>query len=424
MSFLCILLLLPLSIFLEQSLEEFLWKKGDCLWPERFGDYQQLRHQVGETIFSTQYLQKPIASDKTVIKPYMIQEIDASEAPAIENADMIYASHDFPVKDKDTSDFLGSVLAYRVGSNLYIKDCLEAKMAFKKSVDYVTSLDTIYAGIIQVIEDKANGSPVLQQLQDEVAGMQAFQPGTDSKMQRLESASLYMSNVFFVRTVFDKTLQVWKLSDALQNLIARLLNFPFVEHDDITDAFSMLLLFVFLAKRFQVYGRSFNDQNILSYNQEQAIHTDYSTIFFNKEGNMWKALEIAVQYGVETKLIVKRETRFKASVDDGLITLKDFGRGKKVFVDCSATEAMTGMYAKQQSVERYIIEDFDKSVAQLDLAFAKKRVLICSNCVLTKADIENFKYSKSKDENAKYVTTKDGLVACLRVALHYYGGIV
>lgn len=400
------------------------FEKGEYLWPERFGNYETLRAQVGEAVFETQYMQKPIASDKTIIKENMIQEIDYCDAPTIDDADIVYASHDFPVKDKETSDFLGSTLGYKVGSTLYIVDSLEKKMAFVKSVNYVKQLDTMFPGIIQVIEDKANGSPILQQLQDEVAGMQAYQPGTNSKMQRLESASLYMvaGNIKFVRKNYDKMTQTYSLSDQLQNLKQRLLDFPFVEHDDIVDSFSQLILFVFMDRRYMVYGRAFNDTNIISADKVQGL--SYSTVFFNKEGDIWKCVEIAVKYGVTTELVVKNEIRFKASVDEGLKKLKEFAPGKTVFIDCSATEAMTGMIGKSTSVERYEIEDFDRSVAQLNLAFAKKRILIDKHCTLLKGDIENFKFSKSKDDNVKYVTTKDGFVACLRIALHYYGGII
>lgn len=401
--------------------EILVWKKGDTLWPERFGDYNSLRAQVGESVFQTQYLQKPIASDRTVIKEDMIIEKSLPETPGIEQADVIYASHDFPVKDKETSDFLGSMLAYKCGSTLYIRDCLEKKMAFKKSVEYVTALDNIYPGIIQVIEDKANGAPILQQLQDEVPGMQAFQPGTASKMQRLESASLYINNVVFVKTVYNELTQTYELSEDLRNLKTRLLNFPFVEHDDIVDAFSMLILFVFMDKRYAVYGRAFNDENIIKPN---AMRYDYSTIFFNKEGDSWKVLDIGVQYGAETKIVVLREDRFRASIEDGLRLLREFGQGKKVYIDCSATEALQGVYARQQAIERYEIDDFDKSVGQANLGFSKKRIFVQNNCLWTKAEIENFKFSKSKDENVKYITTKDGFIACIRIALRYYGGII
>lgn len=398
------------------------WKKGEYLWPERFGNYETLRAQVGESVFETQYMQKPIASDKTIVKEDMLIFKDANDVPSIEDADMIYASHDFPVKDKDTSDFLGSVVAYRIGSTIYIKDCLEKKMAFVKSVEYVKRLDEFYPGIIQVIEDKANGSPILQQLQDEVAGMQAYQPGTRSKIQRLESASLYMTsgNVVFVKSVFDEMTSTYKLSSALQNLVTRLINFPFVEHDDIVDAFSQCLLFVFMDKRYMVYGRAFNDNNIVDTSMK---HLTYDTVFFNREGDVWKIVDIAIEYGVQTKMYVMKEQRFKGSVQDGILALKKFAPSKSVFIDCSANDGMYGISDKSIAIEKYTIEDYDKSVSQLNLAFSNKSVLLDKECKLTKNDIESFKFSKSKDDNVKYVTTKDGFVACLRVALHYFGGI-
>lgn len=404
------------------SKEVIVWKKGEYLWPERFGNYESLKNQVGQTVWETQYLQNPIATDKTIVKPDMIIEMDKNEVPDVTQAEMIYASHDFPVKDKETSDNLGSLIAYKVGSNLYLMDCLEKKMAFKAGVQYVKNLDVHFPGSIQIIEDKANGSPILQQLQDEVPGLQAFQPGTASKIQRLESATLYMNNVIFVKSKFNKFTQSYELSENLKMLKERLLNFPFVTHDDIVDAFSMLILFVYMDRRYMVYGRSFNDSNVIDISNLNNL--DYSTIFFNKEGDIWKALDIAVQYGIETKLIIKREIRFKASMEEGLSKLKEFANNKIVFIDSSATDALKGTYSKGYTVERYIIDDFDQSIAQMNLAFSKKLVLINTSCKLTVSDIYNFKFSKTKDENIKYLTTKDGFVACIRTALKYYGGIV
>lgn len=404
--------------------EVFLFKKGDYLWPERFGNYEALKNDVGSNVWETQYMQNPKDTDRAVIKDYMIIEKDLPDTPGIENADIIYASHDFPVKDKETSDFLGSSLGYRTNSTLYITDCLEKKMAFVKSIQYVKHLDEVYPGIIQIIEDKANGAPILQQLQDEVPGMQSFDPGTASKMQRLESSSLYMEskNVVFVRTVFNKLTQQWELSEALQNLKERLLNFPFVEHDDIIDSFSMMVLFVFMEKRFMVYGRAFNEENICDVSNMNDLN--YSTIFFNREGEVWKILDIAIKYGEETKLIVKRECRFKGTVEEGLKKLKDFAPKHSLFIDCSAAEGLRGMFTNNITVERYEISDFDQSVTQTNLAFSKKGILLDKNCVLTKSDISNFKFSKSKDNTVKYMTEKDGFVSCIRVALLYYGGII
>lgn len=403
--------------------EVITWNKGEYLWPERFGNYEFLKAQVGESVFETQYMQKPRASDTSIIKEDMILEKLLTECPDIENSEIIYASHDFPVKDKESSDYLGSILAYKVGSTIYIKDCLEKKMSFVKSVSYVKQLDTFYPGIIQIIEDKANGSPILQQLQDEVSGLQAYQPGSNSKIQRLESASLYMNsgNVVFIKSKFDDLNQTYILTESLKNLKNKLLNFPFVKHDDVVDAFSQLLLFCFMDRRYMVYGRAFNDSNIVETNEFQNL---YSTVFFNKEGDIWKIVKIGIEYGVETKLYVLKEERFKGSVKEGINELQKFDNTQTVFIDCSNTDSMYGIVDSSISIEKYTIEDFDKSVAQLNLAFSKKRILLDKKCKLVKNDIESFKFSKSKDDNVKYITQKDGFVSCLRTAMHYFGNIL
>ena len=54
----------------------------------------------------------------------------------------------------------------------------------------------------------------------------------------------------------------------------------------IIDAFSMLVNFVFLDKKYAVYGRSFTQQNIVSYNSK--YDNLYYGNFVNKDGDIWK----------------------------------------------------------------------------------------------------------------------------------------
>lgn len=396
------------------------YKKGEGLWPERFGDYSSLRSQVGSVVFETQYMQHPLANDDTVVKEHHIIKKPITEVPSIDAADMVYASHDFPVKDKKESDFLGSVVAYRVGSKLYIKSCKEAHMEFTKSVAYCEALDNMYPGIIQIIEDKANGSPILQQLEDRLAGLQAYSPGTASKTQRLESATLYMEskNVIFVMDEYDAMTKSYVISSELQNLIDRLLLFPLVAHDDIVDAFSMLVNFVFMDRRYMVYGRSFNNDNII----ENIPDKLFKTVFLNKNGDQWKACEIGIQFAERSKIFVTDCIEFKASMAEGIDKLKEWKPNMTVCIDCSQTEALFGLYSNSISFEHYNIDDFDKSVSQLNLAFSRKECFIHKSCVLVKNDIELFKFTRSQhDTNAKYRSLQDGFVACIRMALKYNG---
>lgn len=399
------------------------YKKGDYLWSERFGDYSGLRAQVGEIVWATQYMQKPQYSDSAIVKEKMLKVKSIKEVPTIMEADVVYASHDFPVKSTETSDYLGSVIGYKVDGMLYIMSALEKRMDFVEQIQYVQSVDAMYPGIIQIIEDKANGSPILNQLQEIVPGMQAYQPGTADKPKRMEYATLYLNNVVLIADEWDEASQKYILNEDMRKMVSSLLRFPYLQHDDVCDAFSQIINFVFADKRFQVYGRSFNKLNV--YNENKEVAPTYSFVFFNKEGDSWKCLDIAIKYGAESKLYVKRELNFKANIDDGIERLKEFAPGKNVFIDSSTSEGLYGKFAKGISIERYEVQDFDKSVSDLNMAFANRRVMIEENCKLLRGDIENFKFEKSKDDNQmKYRTQKDGFVACIRIAMHFYGGIV
>ena len=401
----------------------FEYHKGDFLWRERFGDYSSLRVQVGETIWATQYMQKPQYADSQIIKESMINIKSVTEVPDIMKADVIYASHDFPVKSTETSDYLGSIVAYKVDGMLYIKSAIEERMDFVQQLEYVKAVDGLYQGCIQIIEDKANGTPIMNQLQEFIPGLQAFQPGTQDKPARMRFATPYLPNVIFVADKWDDISCKYVLNDGLDHLLKQLFAFPYLQHDDVCDAFSQLVNFVFADKRFAVYGRSFNKLNI--YEKSKVAEPTYSYGFFNKEGDSWKVTEIGIKYGSEPKLYVKKELSFKATLDEGLKKLKEFLPTKNVFIDCSSSEALYGVFKNGVSVERYEVADFDKSVVDLTAAFATRRVLVEENCKLLRGEIDNFKFDKSKDDNSvKYRTQKDGFIATIRIAMHVFGGIV
>lgn len=394
--------------------------KGDGLWSERYGNYEGVRLGLdSDGVFQSQYLQKPIASDRTIIKPDMIREIDACDAPDIHQAEMIYASHDFPIKDKETSDYLGSIIGYKAGSTLYIYDCLEERQSFVRSVQYVESLEDIYPGIVQIVEDKANGAPIIQQLQQQVPAIIPYNPGTNSKVQRAESITVYLNagNIKFVKTKFDKTSSKYVFSSGMQTLVSKLLAFPFVEHDDVVDAFTQLVSYSYLERRLSVYGKALNDFNFT----EEPKGKGYSNIFFNKEGDLWKVAEIEVFYSNETKIYVKREIQFKADLNEGLAQIKQFAPKAKVIVDVSQDDALGGLYSKDFTIVHEKVRDFEKSVSDLNLSLGMKTTLLNKDCVLTKADLDNFRFAKTKDETARFKTQKDGFVACIRIARKYYG---
>ena len=147
---------------------------------------------------------------------------------------------------------------------------------------------------------------------------------------------------------------------------------------------------------------------------------DYSTTFFNREGDNWKVLDIGIKYDLLTKLIVLREYTFIASIEKGLQMIKAFSPDKNVFIDCSV-EPVGLIYTDDLSIEYYKVNDFEKSVNELNLALANNKILFDRHCRLAQGDLEDFKYDKKNP--GKFRTNRDGFVACLRTAMTYYGGI-
>ena len=96
--------------------------------------------------------------------------------------------------------------------------------------------------ISHVVEEKANGSAVLDVMQQKIAGFISYDPGNQDKVTRMKLVTPYIEsgNVY----IPDKEKVPWTI-----DLLYDLLKFPFIEHDDVPDAFSQLLTRVFVAKK-------------------------------------------------------------------------------------------------------------------------------------------------------------------------------
>ena len=398
------------TIVYPVSNETYTFKEGDVLCDERYGDYSSIKNSVTDRVFSSQYLQRPQDSENAIVNNTMIKVLQESEVPSINDADFIYASHDFPVKDKDISDFLGSVLAYSKGQYLYIEDCLEKKMDFLQSIEYVKRLDKMFINIIQIIEDKANGSPILNSLHDEISSLVPYNPSSFSKSQRLEMATMYMQlgYVVFVSHTWDALQQRYILSDNLENLKSRLLAFPFVKHDDIVDAFSQLLNYHFINVKNKYY-KGFNDDLIV----KETPHSDEVNIYIDSCASGFKISFIGVVYS-QSLIIVEKEETLNISLDELTSYIKS---NYKTNIVIDSTQVFNGAYINDVYFQKVTLPEFEVSSSNLNFFFMNKKVNINENCKQTIADINNFRFNK----NGKLANKDDGYACNIRNAIKFYG---
>lgn len=394
-------------------------KKGESLWPERFGDYQLLKTTQGKTVFDTQYQQNPIASDDTTVKKNMINLMTPAEAYEIlEEPDYIYASHDLAVKDSKTSDFVGSVLAKQKGNKLLIIDSLEKKMGYVASKRYIQNLSNVHRGVIHLIEDKANGQQVIQELTGDVPGIVPINPGRSSKAMRLETSTVPMEsmNVYFLTDEFGL------LSPALENLANRLISFPFVEHDDIVDAFSQLVNYVFVNKTFGMFDKSFTDKNLMRVDQAVLLSRRETYVAVTRKGTLYKMLKVHYSYHEDTfyalEEIVLRTDDFTA-----LRTLMQFAGGSTI-VDATKDNHLYNMFNSRIPIinntdDRQLMEQ----LTHMNSAFSMKKIIVGRNCVELRRDIDQLMLDQNalKAGNMK-LKQDEGLVACLRTVIYTLKG--
>ena len=389
-------------------------KKGDLLWEERFGDYTGIKLEVGENEFETQYNQNPKNSDLNIIKEDMISYISDKDFKEFkETSEIHYASHDCPVFDKETSDFHGFGEGYGKTGELIITGAWEKRLGYVKEKQLMQDLRNVYPDIIQIIENKANGASLQQDLKTDVPGIVTFEPDR-SKAARLELSAIYIKNGS-VRFVKNKETDY---------LIQRLLEFPLVEHDDIIDAFSQMVIYHFTMRQIGVFTGCFTFRNII----EDIIRQPGEQVFYefaaNIAGDKIRVIAVNHDLSIDT-FTVEKEWEFK-NLQDFENFCKNEARFGNLFIDASIQNRLKSIILSNV-VYMTPFEDVDRdtSINLMRAGFYKEKIMVCRSCVNTRTDVARLRFTnESVEEGVNKVTTLDeGFAGCLRALITYDKGL-
>jgi predicted phage terminase large subunit-like protein len=159
--------------------------------------------------------------------------ITAIEAP--HRVDEQIQSWDCSFKDLDTSDYVVGQVWARVGPHFLLGDQLRGRMDCPATVKAVRELTQKWPGTLaKLIEDKANGSAVIQMLQYEIPGLLPVNP-SGGKIARAQAISplIEAGNVYLPHPDYAP----W-----VNDLIEECAQFPNGAHDDQVDAMAQALL--------------------------------------------------------------------------------------------------------------------------------------------------------------------------------------
>jgi len=216
---------------------------GQCLWPGKFDTEEKIedlrRSVANELAWQQEYLLRIISDATRVVFPEWIQYYDAIPQPGKNTNPLIAVGVDLAVKEKETSDFTSMVSAevhgYGREMKIYIlPNPINARLTFPdilatiKKLHETIKLRTPYQKIY--IEDVQAQNYVVQSLERDLVPVKGVNPGGYDKRMRIAftSEAIRSGVVLFPR-------------EGAELIIAQLVGFGLERHDDLADAFAIMV---------------------------------------------------------------------------------------------------------------------------------------------------------------------------------------
>lgn len=206
---------------------------GSPLWAEKHNLTQlEAIKKASVRIFTGQYMQAPAPAEGNVLKRNHFKTYKILPA----RVDKFIFSIDCAFKDKKDSDFVVFQMWAKVGGEFYLVDQVRDRMSFTATKTALIAFCNKHPKVIRkLIEDKANGTAIIDSLKEKISGIIPINP-TESKQARVEA----VSDLFEAGNVYFPEDAPW-----LNDLIEECVIFPNGDHDDQVDALSQALTDLF-----------------------------------------------------------------------------------------------------------------------------------------------------------------------------------
>ncbi len=204
---------------------------GEALDPARepLPALERIRATIGEMNFAAQYQQRPAPAGGGMIKAAWLQRFRLADPPPF---DRIVQSWDTANKPSELSDYSVCTTWGLKGPRFYLLNVLRKKLSYPELRRAVIEQNSLFRPQAIVIEDRASGTQLIQDLIDDgLSHVARFSPDGD-KIMRLHAQTAVIENGF----VFVPEEAPW-LADYLAELTA----FPAGRWDDQVDSTAQFL---------------------------------------------------------------------------------------------------------------------------------------------------------------------------------------
>lgn len=227
-------------------------KAGEPLCPE-LHDLDELlnhKHDMGTQQFTALYQQSPTVEGGNLFKrewvKYFVPDRETQARLGLTDKeavvqpkifDELAQSWDATFKDSDNSDYVAGQVWARRDADYYLMDWVHERMSFVQTLSAIRSMTAKWPRAkAKYIEDKANGSAIIDTLKHEIGGIIPVTPDGGKVVRASAVSPLWEAGNVYVPH------PLWK--PGVEDLLQEIFEFPNAAHDDYVDAMTQALNYI------------------------------------------------------------------------------------------------------------------------------------------------------------------------------------
>lgn len=223
---------LDLPAILDDQAAEFMARPaGSALWPEQFplDVLLKTKRSLPARDWASLYMQRPVTEGGNIVKRDQVRDWTDEEPPYCQ---FVIASFDTAFGTKDANDptaltVWGLFVDADRALNAILLDAKQRRVEFPELKRWVIDIDQRHQPDIVLIENKASGQSLIQELRRSKVPVQASNPGRQDKIARLHA----VTPLFEAGKVWAPLSKEWA-----NEWCEQLVTFPSAKHDDLVDS--------------------------------------------------------------------------------------------------------------------------------------------------------------------------------------------
>jgi predicted phage terminase large subunit-like protein len=214
------------EIITPYGLRSIVRREGEAMHPDResLARLKELRASMSEYVFAAQYQQQPQPAAGFIVKTKWFKYYEPREIP---DGGTLLQSWDTANKDTEGSDFSVCTTWRYVKRHFWLIDVFRDRMEFPELKRKVKELANLFRADVVLIEDRASGTQLIQELRHEGVAVRAAPIQDGSKMTRLNNQTAKFESGF---------VHLPRHAPWLDSFVLELTTFPNARFDDQVDS--------------------------------------------------------------------------------------------------------------------------------------------------------------------------------------------